>query len=618
VSTEVTTYKVGEIRPSQLLFTFGIGSLIDLPHLSVIVMGLNMWNEKRCLPVREERLLNIVRAKLGPQVLHLLSPPLPEEESYVPFDKSNFIGVPVSIFPKWMLCPQCRSLIPLSSGLLSFKGNNWSIDKNKYIHNNCLKGKQLPEVLPARFLVACKKGHMADFPWVEFVHKGNTNCNGRLKFKEFGTSARGIDLYVECEDCGSIRNLVEAFTEPHEVLGKCNGHHPHLNIQEECDELLYCLVLGASNSWFPLLLSVLSVPVLKNELMDLVDKYWHSHFYDVETPKDIKHILKDNSLRDLLKYTVDEIWDVIQKRGENSQEKSEEDFSDIKGPEWYFLTNPSSLTSNKELQLKEVPPPDKFKKYFSKIVLVERLREVRSLIGFTRIEAPGDLSDSDEFNYDNMARIAISKPTWAPAVEIRGEGIFIQFNEELIQQWLKMTQVQKRNNEFFISHKIWRNIRKIENEEEGYPSVRYILLHTFAHTLMRRLTTECGYSSASIRERIYSLPEDDPRGPRAGVLIYTSTPDSEGTLGGLVSLGKPELLGRHIEEALKEAGVCSSDPICSEHLPSQDGKTLHGAACHACLFSPEPSCERGNKYLDRTLLVDTMNSECHNIAFLGL
>jgi len=127
VSTEVTTYKVGEIRPSQLLFTFGIGSLIDLPHLSVIVMGLNMWNEKRCLPVREERLLNIVRAKLGPQVLHLLSPPLPEEESYVPFDKSNFIGVPVSIFPKWMLCPQCRSLIPLSSGLLSFKGNNWSI-----------------------------------------------------------------------------------------------------------------------------------------------------------------------------------------------------------------------------------------------------------------------------------------------------------------------------------------------------------------------------------------------------------------------------------------------------------------------------------------------------------
>lgn len=125
---------------------------------------------------------------------------------------------------------------------------------------------------------------------------------------------------------------------------------------------------------------------------------------------------------------------------------------------------------------------------------------------------------------------------------------------------------------------------------------------------MRQLALECGYSAASLRERLYCSDATDDDGPMAGVLIYTAAPDSEGTLGGLVSLGRPAQLDRHIEQALEQMRLCASDPLCSEHKPgAENDLTPHGAACHACLFAPETSCERGNKYLDRLVLTETVS-----------
>ena len=141
------------------------------------------------------------------------------------------------------------------------------------------------------------------------------------------------------------------------------------------------------------------------------------------------------------------------------------------------------------------------------------------------------------------------------------------------------------------------------------PEFAYILLHTFSHILMRQIILESGYSHASIRERIYSRSPEEEGGPMAGILLYTSAPDSEGTLGGLVNLGTPELLGDHIKTALENATLCTSDPTCSEHQPEYGNATLHAAACHACTFSPETSCERGNRYLDRAVLVNTISND---------
>ncbi|HND49208.1 MAG TPA: DUF1998 domain-containing protein, partial [Anaerolineales bacterium] len=111
----------------------------------------------------------------------------------------------------------------------------------------------------------------------------------------------------------------------------------------------------------------------------------------------------------------------------------------------------------------------------------------------------------------------------------------------------------------------------------------------------------------------YSRYPDKAGGPMAGILLYTSAPDSEGTLGGLVSLGLPEILEHHIESALDDASLCASDPTCSEHRPEYGTASLHAAACHACTFAPETSCEKGNRYLDRAVLVSTIGSA--GIAF---
>src|SRR5207245_3809884 len=124
-------FRVGELRPSQILFTYGIGAVVDLPYISTIVMGLEDWLNPYPEPIGEERLLQAVKSILGPQVSRLLSPPeAPEQEGIPnPFDESATIGVPVAAFPRWMLCPRCRTLASLDSGLFQLKVDNYRADR---------------------------------------------------------------------------------------------------------------------------------------------------------------------------------------------------------------------------------------------------------------------------------------------------------------------------------------------------------------------------------------------------------------------------------------------------------------------------------------------------------
>jgi hypothetical protein len=242
-----------------------------------------------------------------------------------------------------------------------------------------------------------------------------------------------------------------------------------------------------------------------------------------------------------------------------------------------------------------------------RVVLAERLREVTALTAFTRIASSRDYAEGEEMPAKVRAPISRSPPTFVPAAEVRGEGIFLQFDEEELNRWA--TPLGAHSETFLQAHTAWRRRRAIDPPEAGFPGLRYVVLQAFAHALMRGLSLECGYGAASLRERIYARDEGDDEGESmAGVLIYTAAPDSEGTLGGLVRMGMPDELGRHIDRALRELTLCSSDPLCADHTPDVDGATLHGACCHACLFAPETSCERGNRYLDRTLLVQTVRS----------
>ena len=312
-------------------------------------------------------------------------------------------------------------------------------------------------------------------------------------------------------------------------------------------------------------------------------------------------------LRDFSNYTDADVWQGIQSKLAGSGDPTEPP-SDLKSPEWEVFSNPAASQPSRDFRLRAVEPPENYTHYVEQIVLAEKLREVRALIGFTRIESPRDFDSPFDLPPERRARLSRRDPTWVPASETRGEGIFFQFSEAALEEWAK--RAKPHADEFFKAHRQWREPKGLD-PNVGFPGLRYVLMHTFAHAVIRQLAIECGYTTASIAERIYSRNPADGD-PMAGVLIYTAAPDSEGTLGGLCALGEPKKLGRHLDQALETMRLCASDPLCAEHRATSDG-TLHAAACHACSFLPETSCERGNKYLDRAVLVKTIEES--KVAF---
>jgi hypothetical protein len=603
----MSKYHVGQVRPSQLLWTYGPGALVDLPNLSVITMGLDWWDVSRCRPVEEARLLAAVKRILGPQVTHLRIPPFTKDENVDPSEAK--IGVPVRPFPRWLRCVRCGFLAEYDSDLFAIQSNPFRPEQTNFVHITCEKGTN-SDAVPARFLLACRNGHLDDFPWHWFVHSGPSNCRGKLRFFEQGASLQTENLWVKCEDCNVSRSLVFAFgREGQKNLPACRGRHPHLDTFEpNCDELPRAVLLGATNGWFPVTLSVLAIPIEKNQLAQLILDGW-DYFSDAESEIEVKAIVKTlsktNALIGIDKYSSKEIWETIKERKNGHEEDTVTD-DDIKGPEWRVLTSPTPKTEWPHFLSSRVTKPRAYEQLIEEVLLLERLREVNALVGYTRVEAPEETASADE--RPPMASLTKGKTEWVPAGEVHGEGIFIRFDERAVAEWEQLDIVKARDHSIRQGHVGWRSARGLD-PANGYPGIRYAMLHTFAHILIRELALECGYNAASIRERIYAATGDSPM---AGILIYTAAADSDGTLGGLVELGKPENLGRIIVQAVQRAKICSSDPLCSEHDPVED-RSLHAASCHACSFVAETSCERGNRYLDRALIVETF--ECNDAAF---
>ena len=602
---------VGEVRPSQLLWTYGPGALIDLPNLSVITMGLDRWDKARCLPIEEDRLLQAVRKIVGHQVERLRMPPINPFESVDAFSPEAKIGVPVRPFPRWLRCVKCGTLAEFDSGLFEIKENPFRPEDTRFIHKHCEKGNNA-DAVPARFLLACRGGHLDDFPWRYYVHGGATSCNGTLSFFEQGASMQTENLWVKCT-CDASKSLVHAFgREGIEHLPQCRGRHPHLNSFEEgCKEQPRAVLLGSTNSWFSTSISVLAIPRSSSALDQLVADGWED-FEDAENEDEIRTIVKmltkRGSLPGIENFTPAEIWKQIQDRKAGKTFDADTE-GDIKRPEWKVLTDPKAPNNWPHFLTSQPGVPSELAGVIESVLLLERLREVNALVGFTRVEAPEESDDPDD--RPPMASLCRDRPTWIPAFEVHGEGIFLRFHEGVIAKWLTIAAVQKRDSMLLKGHQAWRTARNL-NPTVGFPGARYAMLHTFSHLLIRELALECGYNTASIRERIYS--DNDPANPMAGILIYTAAADSDGTLGGLVELGKPENLGRLIAQAVRRAEVCPSDPLCSEHDASKD-RSLHGASCHGCSFVAETSCERGNRYLDRTLVIPTF--EISDAAFFA-
>jgi len=598
--------RVGALRPNQLLHTYGVGAVADLPNLSVVMMGLDYWDLQHAHQVVEDRLLAAVRARLGHQVEALRQPPRQAETLDVFADWAK-TGVPVGVFPSWLRCSdtRCNRLARVDSELFTLLPNAYQPDKVRYVHSCRGNGNKRPTAVPARFVLACEAGHLDDFPWQYFVHHGLEPASGHtLTLTESGTTGEAASVFVSCE-CGQRRAMSDAFGRAAERnLPLCRGRHPHLGQYEPCENPTRTMALGATNSWFGMQLRAFSLPRASEPVEQVVAEYWRQLELLATLPVEAaKQLMPTQTLwPELEPYGVDRAWAAIQKHARSLAEGDNGDAADggldLLGPEWAAFSGGAEVDLP-DFTTRTEPRPAGTERWLARVVLVTRLREVSALYGFTRIDAPewGELTGEDT----RRARLSDREPTWVPCAELRGEGIFLQFSEARIAEWEGQAAVLERERRVLVpAHDRWREQRRLS--PGSWPGLRYVLLHTFAHAMIRELALESGYSAAGIGERIYAGAGDRRM---AGVLLYTAAPDSEGTLGGLVSLGSQHSLGALVERSLEAARLCTSDPLCAEHDPRVHGR-LSGAACHACLFAAETSCERGNQYLDRTLLVDTL------------
>lgn len=629
--------RVGSIRPSAMLYTNGIGATIDMPHLAVMPHGLEAWDRiytrrQGIDVILERRLLELVRSHLGAQVDQLRKPPWAPEEVGAGGGDAVDLGIPGRIFPQWLRCTGCGLLTPVSHDLFAYENTNrYRPDQAKFVHKNC-KGFQgkgggtEQAVVPARYLIACVAGHLDEFPYSAWVHRGKPCSSGdafpRLRMREWKSNI-GPDVQLMCLSCDSRRGMREATGRTAEdKLPYCRGRHAHLDAFYPCGHQGRLMMLGAANQWFPSTLSLLALPREEAATAaELVPELRGLPKDALDTPQDasamgmFRMMASNMAQTDAFDDVPDEVlWQAVQlARGDSmpnavTAPEKRTDPRTILGPEWAVLTDEQKYTQHSgmaDFRAERRDVPDLLTGLVAETVAVEKLKKVNAFVGFTRIDALDRLDDAA----DRVAPLTRDgRPTWVPATEDRGEGVFLRFDESVIAPWEQSVETLSVWRLFKEAHRRNFGRRKSKtaddlNADDRFPPPRYWAIHTLSHLLIREAAMSSGYGSASLTERIYAWQGDDEHSPAAGLLISTTASDSEGTLGGLVELAKPEKLEELVRKALRRGSRCSSDPICGHRVPEGKEEFLHGAACHFCLFLSETSCERTNRFLDRRLLL---------------
>jgi hypothetical protein len=590
----------GQLRRGQIVGTYGPGALIDLPNDSAIVGGLETWSKVTSEEeIIESRLSQKLQMLTGVSSPRLYAPP---PETTDPSQPTRGIGV--FGFPEWFIVQE--------------RDTDQERERSRrLVHKRALDEKGRFEglqVVATRFVRACPKGHVDDLDWRYFVHGPESNCRRQLWLDERGTGGDLADLTVRCE-CEQTRPFYEATMrelDPH-PLGPCRGARPWLgkNANEDCGVPSRLLTRTASNAYFPQVVSVLSLPDRGNAVVTAVRSLWDD-LSIVDTELELNFLRKKPQVAaGLAAFSNADVLAAIQeiKSGSDGERpvKEVELEAILAAPEGYG----DDVPVDPDFHARRLPDAawrqtQRFSGIQS-VIQLHRLREVRALTGFSRFEA---VTPDIHGEYDTdveLAQIAL-EPLWFPAVENRGEGVFLQLRGDAVNAWLGRNAVKDRLDHLLKGHEQWMKDRESERK---FPAGPYVLLHSLSHLLIQSLSMRCGYPASSIRERIYAEYEAG----KYGILLYTSSSDADGTLGGLVQQARH--IEDHLLQAIQTGELCSNDPICAGHEPgaSIEGRWLHGAACHGCALIAETSCEMRNDYLDRALVVPVMGQP--DAAFFG-
>lgn len=596
------------MRRSALLGPWGVGAIVPFPNdESLMIAGLDMWRytSTEAFRIKDERL----QKRLG--VKELRWPPDYRDRKE---DSENcFLTIPAVRFPRWHYCPFCGGMKKVGYFTKQPECDAYPWEKGRKCKET---GKFRHKLIPERFVVVCPNGHIDDFPIAEWIHfESGHQYNPdkcRIRRSTGGTSAALTGVRYECT-CGANKSIASAMRPGalRRIGYKCSGAKPWLGMEYdendgcEIDPVeLKVLQRGASNVWFADTRSSIYIPTdsetTSKSVIAAVNecfKYIANHRLNGEVDRNLVDIFAENSEVD-----PDELYKAIVAKINNIEglpevnETMTED--EYRMAEYAMLTKTSgsdaldfhSINISIEKYHKDIQP------FFKSISLVKKLRETRAFVGFSRLEPTGgnDLDRKKEM-------IRLGSGDWLPAVQIYGEGIFFEFNSDKVKSWAKNDNVKSR---IAIMNGAYQN-SFLSKSSPGNIRPEYVLLHTFAHIIINQLSYECGYGSSSIKERIY-CEKTSEKGNMCGVLIYTATGDSEGSLGGLVRQGEKGRLEDTIVAAVKNSGWCSSDPICIQSV-GQGPDSCNLAACHNCALLPETCCETGNRLLDRGVLVGLLD-----------
>jgi len=553
----------GSIRRSQLITTYGVGAIVAVEDESYMIAGLDRWATNGP-DLQEPRLERELR------VPGFVLPPATEKG----------LDIPVVRFPTMLSCPSCKRL---------------ETDRffATYEKNTCNMCDQ--RLIPSRFIVACRRSHIDDFPYFKWIHSGTPRTETtkhEMTIETAGNSAslRAVQLLCSC----GKRATMEGSFGKHALQGvtTCTGRRPWLaSAKEECAEIPMTLQRGASNVWFPVLRSSLSIPPWSEGAFKLLNKFWQMLRH---LPDDaLKPAFEGMHIAEGTPYSVADLVLAVQQRRRRENEVGPITDEAMKAQEYEALVKGRQGGGGGE-EFVCVPAPELgtfVTQWFERVMVVKRLREVRVLESFTRLFPPSP-ADPPEYR----GALFVDNPGWLPAMEVTGEGVFLQFKGQALSRWEKAVATRDRASS--IDGNYARTFKEKGSTPPRTITARLLMLHTFAHSLINQWSLDSGYPASSLRERLYASNE------MAGVLIYTATSDSAGSLGGVIAQADPGRLDASVQEALDRVSWCSADPLCSESVAA-GVDSLNLAACHACILVPEVSCEEMNLLLDRGLLIGT-------------
>ncbi|MCM3671078.1 DrmB family protein [Mesobacillus maritimus] len=619
------------LRRGQLVTTFGPGALVISPEgESAMIGSLDKWyhdkNEYRIetfdeYEIQEPRLRSLLKVK------QLLMPP-DFRPSYQYKNAGGAITqtntdlyIPLLRFPTWHYCPKCKTLHQTSMA----SRTSWL---------DCKECKKQMKMIQVPFVMVCNQGHISDFPWREWVHGDeNTTCEGQMKLLSTG-GATLDSLKVKCS-CNKERSLKgimsrkttsdseqDRVSELSKMLNKdekkiyeCPGHKPWYGSEidkESCSSYPIAVLKNSINVYYPNTISAIHLPGENPEVEKLIDMFekngvtssWLEMADNLDGKiKTVKKLcppeIQDYNQSDI-ELAILYIEDGIEEEQTTERVTLRNAEKELRKKEFETLTqeiDTKNLKVKKEWICSEVNDEDTTT-LFSMINRITKLKETIALTGFNRLTTNDE--DGSQSKIIKGKNLLFKEPNlpennWLPAYKVYGEGIFFTINYEKLNRW-----EQRRDVRQYFNKMLTRAEKRGVNIDEDILKPRNVFLHTLSHVIIDELALTCGYNSASIRERLY-LNED-----QCGILIYTSSGDIDGTFGGLVRMGRKENFFPVVNKAVDKARWCSSDPVCSEIGKSsgQGVNNLNGAACHSCSYLPETSCEIGNLFLDRTLLID--------------